>query len=123
MLIDGVYTLAEGLINKKPYYINKEKIDLGALGATGWCITAMRYFEGIQAEIGTIWWFPFRRRCITDYGLWPNYTVTLTEEEDSEDDIITKCSGRNICRILDKTDVSRHFEAIKICHLWNGHIY
>ena len=57
------------------------------MGATGWCITAMQYFEGIQEmKSGPFGGF-HRRRCIT--GLWvANYTVTLTEEEDSEDDTI-----------------------------------
>lgn len=84
---DGLYTLSEGLINKKPIYINKEKDRfLGALGPSGWCITAMQYLEGIQEmKTGSFGGFHSGGGVLPDYNTWPNYTVKPTEEEEEND--------------------------------------
>jgi len=83
---DGTYTLKEGLINKKPIYINKEKDRfLGAIGPSGWCITAMQYLDGIQEmKSGPFGGFHSGGGVLPDYGTWPNYNVSIINNEEGE---------------------------------------
>lgn len=127
---DGVYTLGEGLINKKPYYINKEKDRfLGALGATGWCITAMQYFEGIQEmKSGPFGGFHSGGGVLPDYGSWPNYTVTLTEEEEEDDkDLLPKKTVQGTVNIYrefhDKPDSGEHHFEVELKSITYGMVF
>lgn len=81
---EGIYTLTDGLINKKPIYINKEKDKfLGAVGPSGWAITAMMYLEGIK-ELKSVPFGGFHSGggTLPDYGSWPNYNVTPLDESE-----------------------------------------
>lgn len=87
-ICDGLYVLKKGsMINKKPIYINKEKDRfLAALGPTGWCITAMQYLDGIiEMKTGSFGGFHSGGGVSPDYGKWPNYNVSVVDQEKEEE--------------------------------------
>ncbi len=124
---DGLYTLSEGLINKKPIYINKEKDRfLGALGPSGWCITAMQYLEGIQEmKTGSFGGFHSGGGVLPDYNTWPNYTVKPTEEEEENDtELIPKKTVQGTVNIYrkfnDKPEGGYHYFEVELKSVTQG---
>ena len=125
---DGLYTLSEGLINKKPIYINKEKDRfLAALGPSGWCITAMQYLEGIrEMKTGSFGGFHSGGGVLPDYNTWPNYTVKPKTEdvEEKDTELIPKKTVQGTVSIYrnfnDKPEDGYHYFEVELKSVTQG---